>query len=187
MGSTSSDSDLASEELQRNETAAPLNTTPDGVQATELDSQLVQHGTDEGEGQTHGFRRHDTASGSPEATDADVRADTKGDKHSPANESEDDSSIDSHEMADLRADQPLYVGVGQEDPSNAIYKSQGAKYARVAAIYTEGLENRVSGIEKELLELQYQFGSKDRPDNNKERRVIYSVSCSCSNCATMSQ
>ena len=54
------------------------------------------------------------------------------------------------------------------------YKRLGTKYARVAAIYTEGLESRVSGVEKELLELQYEFGSKERPDADERRRVIYS-------------
>ena len=175
MGSTSSDGDLAPEELQMNPTAAPLNTAPDGVQATELGSQLLQHRTDEGEGQTRGFLRHDPASGSPEATDADVRADTKEIKHSPANESGDHISIDNDEIEDQRVRQPYDFRDPPGDSLSADYKRQGAKYARAAAIYTEGLETRVSGIEKELLELQYEFGSKERPDSDEERRVIYSV------------
>ena len=175
MGSTSSDGDLAPEELQINATAAPLNTAPDGVQATEFGSQLAQHGTDEGQGQTHGFLRHDPASGSPEATDADVRADTKENKHSPANESSDDISIDSVEIRVWRNEQPYDFRDPPGESLSAEYKRQGAKYARVAAVYTEGLENRVSGIEKELLELQYEFGSKERPDPDKKRRVIYIV------------
>ena len=175
MGSSSNDGDLAPEELQRNATAAPLNTAPHGVQATEFGSQLLQHRTDEGEGQTRGFLRHDPASGSPEATDADVRADTKENKHSPTNESSDDISIVSAEIRVQRNEQPYDFRDPQGVFMTAEYKSQGAKFARVAAIYTEGLENRVSGIERELLELQYESGSKQRPDLDKERQVIYSV------------
>ena len=174
MGPTSSDGDLAPEELQMNATAAPLNTVPDGVQATEIDSQLVQHGTDEGEGQTRDFRRHDTASGSPEATDADVRANTKEDEHSSANESVDDSSIDSDDINETMMDQPYDFRDRQGVRATEKYKRQGTKYARVVSIYSVGLENRVSGIERELLELQYEFGSKERPDSHEERRVIHS-------------
>ena len=173
MGSTSSGNDLAPEELQINATAAPPNIAPDGVQATEFGSQPVQHGTDDGEGQTRGFRRHDPASGSTEATDAEARADTKEEEHLPTNEIRDDISISSHEIR-LQRDQQAYDFRNPPMESlSAKYKSHGAKYARVAAIYTEGLEHRVSEIEKELLELQYESGSKERPD--QERRVIYSV------------
>ena len=174
MDSTSSGNDLAPEELQINATAAPLNIAPDGVQATEFGSQPVQHGTDDGEGQTRGFRRHDPASGSPEATDAEARADTKGDEQSPTNEIRDDISIVSRDIR-LQRDQQPYDFRDQGNSMTARYKSQGEKFARVASLYTEGLENRVSEIERELLELQYEFGSKRRPDLDKERRVIYSV------------
>ena len=175
MASTSKDSDLASEELQRNATAAPLNTAPHRVQATEFVSQPVQHETNEGEGQTRDFRSHDPASGSPEATDAGARANEKEDQDTPIDESRDDISIDSTEIRMQRNEQPYDFRDPQRYIMTAEYRDQGAKFARVAAIYTEGLENRVSGLERELLELQYEFGSKARPDIIKERRVICSV------------
>ena len=174
MGPTSSDGDLAPEELQRNATAAPLNTDPHRIQAMEFGSQPVQHGIEEGKGQTCGIRRHDPASGTLEAPDADVRANTKEDEHSSANESVDDSSIDSDDINQDMMDQPYDFRDRQGVSTTEKYKRQGTKYARVVSIYSVGLENRVSGIERELLELQYEFGSKERPDSHEERRVIHS-------------
>lgn len=171
--------DFASETLQRVPSAASPSSAEPHVQETEAHSQPVWHGGNREDVQTRDSAEKDVAPDSPEAPDIVAQADTKENGHSPTNKIEDDISIASgdifNEHTSLEADferrhEPWLV---------KHYKEKGTKYARVAALYTEGLETRVGALEKELLELQYEVGSRERP--SKERQVMRSISISGNN------
>lgn len=173
MDSTSTPGDFVSEELQEVATAASLNTATTRVQATEVQSQPVQHGGDEEDVQARDSFHHGLASDSDEAESGGENAKLKEDEPSPTDDFKDNASIDSDEL--------MFHSIGQQidhrrgsSKSFAMHKQYGTKYARVAALYTEGLETRVRTVEKELLELQYELGSKERP--NEGRQVICSIS-----------
>ena len=184
MDSTSNPGDYASEELQRVATTASLNTATPRVQATEAHSQPVQHGGNEEDLQPHEFPHHGLASDSAEAGIGGEQANMKEDEPSPTDDFKDNASIDSQALMIHTIQQHYDYKRGSSE--SAKHKQYGTKYARVAALYTEGLEIRVRTVEKELLELQYELGSKERP--NEGRQVICSISflkwsCSCSNFA----
>ena len=156
-------------------TAALLNSAADQVQAAEVHPQSVQHGTVEAQAQTREDPMHDPVSGSPEATDTEEQADRKEEKHSPANDTEDNISTASEDLMNRTFELRYNYKDRIRDDTIAAQKSRGLKYSRVAALYTEGLEHRVRSVEQGLLELQYKFGTMDRPDSDVERQVIYSV------------
>lgn len=172
MDSTSTPGDFVSEELQEVATAASLNTATTRVQATEVQSQPVQHGGDEEDVQARDSFHHGLASDSDEAESGGEDANLKEDEHPHTDDFEDDTSIDA---LSLDSQNLHYRNYGREQPSRVVakYKQHGEKYARVAAVYTEGLESRVHTVEKELLELQYELGSKERP--NEGRQVTFSI------------
>lgn len=186
MDSTSTPGDFVSEELQEVATAASLNTATTRLQATEVQSQPVQHGGDEKDVQARGFFHHGLASDSDEAESVGENANLNEDEHPHTHDFEDDTSMDTEILIDQRLNL-LNYGKEQSSEMVAKYKQHGDKYARVAALYTEGLESRVHAVERELLELQYELGSKERP--NEGRQVTFSIlsfyawSCSCSNFA----
>lgn len=185
MDSTSTSGDFESEELQEVATAASLNTATTRVQATEVQSQPVQHGGNEEDLQPHEFSQHGLASDSDEAGNGGEQANMKKDEPSPIDDFKDNASIDSQALM-IHTIQQHYDYRRGSSETFAKHKQYGTKYARVAALYTEGLEIRVRTVEKELLELQYELGSKERP--NEGRQVICSISflkrsCSCSNFA----
>lgn len=172
MDSTSTPGDFVSEELQEVATAASLNTATTRVQATEVQSQPVQHGGDEEDLQPHEFPHQGLASDSAEAGIGGEQANMKEDEHPHTDDFEDNTSIDTDSLIFRSYNFRHY---GRERPSELVarYKQHGDKYARVAAVYTEGLESRVHTLEKELLELQYELGSKERP--NEGRQVTFSI------------
>ena len=170
MNSTSTAGDFATAELPRMSSAASLEPAELHVQATELPSQPVQHGADGEESQTGVFVKQDLAPDSPEATTAGAQADIKENTHIPIlDTSDDDSSIHSSDVEEVRVGQPF--NLKGKHLLLEKYKEDGPKYARAASIYAEGLEHRVGVLEKELLELQYEVGSKERPDE-EERQVM---------------
>lgn len=163
MNSTSTAGELASEKVQRDSSAASLNLAEPRVQATEIHSQPVQHGAKEELVQTRDSAKQDLASDSLEATNAGGQADLEEDEHSPTNDIRDDVSIASGSLFRETLATPWNYGKQRPDWMVERDKRHGTKYARVAAICTEGLENRVGMLEKELLELQYKFDSGERP------------------------
>lgn len=172
MDSTSTPGDFVSEELQEVATAASLNTATTRVQATEVQSQPVQHGGNEEGLQPREFPHHGLASDSAEPGIGGEQANMKEDEPSPTDDFKDSASIDSDALMFHTTEQ--YVDYkSRQSESFAMHKQYGTKYARVAALYTEGLETRVRTVEKELLELQYELGSKERP--NEGRQVICNI------------
>ena len=157
---------------------ASLKATEPQVQAKEVPSQPVPHGADGEENKTSGPAKQDLALDSPEATTAGAQADSVEDTPLPvADTSDDGSSIESSDLDDLRIRQ-----IRRMRPSHRRllekFKKGGPKHARVASTYTEGLEARVGTLEKDFLELQYEVGSKERPDE-VERQVLRDVSNIC--------
>ena len=185
MDSTSTTGDLASENIEKVPSAGPMKSTDFPIQATDVRSQSEQYGGSTEDLITRDLAKLGTIPDSPEAVDAGAQADTKKDGLSRAKDIKDDISIPNIDLRLMKSEQPYNFEEEHSDDLLASYKRDGAKYARVAALYTEGLQNRVSTLEKDLLELQYKLGSKERPD--EERQVIGSSfshrkpSCSCSN------
>ena len=173
MDSTSTPNDFASGELQRVHTAASPNAATTHVQATDVHSQPVHHGGSEEDVQARGSFHHGLALNSDEAENGGEQSNLKEDGHSPTDDFKDDVSIDSdaldHQQIENYDD--LIRGASRYI---ADYKRYGTKYGRVAAVYTGSLEIRVRTVEKELLELQYELGSKERP--NEGRQVICKIS-----------
>ena len=172
MDSTSTPGDFVSEQLQKVATAASLNTATTRLQATEVPSQPAQHGGNEEDVQACDSLNHGLASDPDEAENGGEHANVKEDEHSPTDDFKDDASIDSDNSSDQNFG-ILPFGEEQRRRMVARLKQYGHKYARVAAVYTEGLESRVHTVEKELLELQYELGSKERP--NEGRQVTCSI------------
>ena len=175
MDSTSTAGDIPTAELPRMSSAAALKPAKLHEQAIEGPSQPVQHGADGEESQTGVLVKQDLASDSPKATTADAQAHIKEDTHSSTvDNSGDASSVDSSDLEDVRIRQPLDVKTPHYPSLLLSYKESGPKYARAASLHAEGLEARVGVLEKELLELQYGVGSKERPDEVKRQvqRVI---------------
>lgn len=130
----------------------------------EVHSRPVQHGVNEENVQTRDSANQELLPDSPEATNAGAQAGTKENGHSPPNDVQDDVSISSEDLMDARVLQPVDFKKPEHYPHFfEACKEKGPKYARVAALYTETLENRVGVLEKELLELHYEVGSKERP------------------------
>ena len=171
MDSTSIIDSPASEKLPKVPSAASLDPAELQTQATLSCSQPEQQNVNQVDTQTRDSAQLDVAPDYAEAANAgaqaDAKQDTKEDGPPPTDNIEDDVSIDSLDVLVERRMQPSSYWMGLDPSLARKYKDKGAKYARVAAIYTEGLENRVRALEIELLELQYKFGSKERPD--KER------------------
>lgn len=168
MDPTSTTGDFVSEKLQRVPSAVSLDPADPRIQATEVDPQPVQHEGNGEDEQTRDSANQDVAPDSPEAAVAGAQANTEEGGHSHINEIKDDVSVDSSDLRIERESQP-YDHRGQHDGYLVErYKEKGTKYARAAAIYTEGLENRVGTLERELLELQYEVGSKKKPSEESD-------------------
>ena len=179
MDSTSTAGDSSTTELPRMSRAASLEPARLHVRATELPSQPVQDGADGEESQSGVFVKQDLASDSLEATTAGAQADIKEDTHLPTDDtSDDDSSVDSSDFEDVRFRHPIDVKKPLPPSLMLKYKEIGPKYARAASIYIDGLEARVGLLEKDFLELQYEVGSKERPDEVK-RQVLRDVPKIC--------
>ena len=175
MDSTSTAGDFSTAELPRTSSAASPEPAKLHVQATEISSQPVQHGADGQESQSGVFVKQDLARDSPEATTAGAQAEIKEDTHLPTvDTSDDDSSVDSSDLEDVRIMQPLDLKTPPYPSLLLKYKESGPKYARAASTHAEGLEARVGVLEKDLLELEYEVGSKERPDEVKRQvqRVV---------------
>lgn len=135
----------------------------------EVHSRPVQHGVNEENVQTRDSANQELLPDSPEATNAGAQAGTKENGHSPPNDVQDDVSISSEDLMDARVLQPVDFKKPEHYPHFfEACKEKGPKYARVAALYTETLENRVGVLEKELLELHYEVGSKERPYEKRQ-------------------
>ena len=163
--------DLGSEKLQRVPSTASLDPAESRAQATEALSQAVQHGEIEEDVQTRHPAKQDLTADSPEHQGASAQADVKEDEHSPTDDIKNDVSISSTE---LRYDTGGIMLNFKKEPSRKrfeVHKKNGTRDARAAAIYTEGLELRVGALEREVLELLYEVGSKERP---KEERHVES-------------
>ena len=117
-------------------------------------------------------RQRAATAASPNAATARVQATDVHSQPVQHGGNEDDASIDS---SILLRQHRWNLRYSDAKPSGLVteYKQCGNKYARVAAVYTEGLESRVHTVEKELLELQYELGSKERP--NEGRQVTCSI------------
>ncbi len=175
MDSTSTAGNFESVKPQRVPSEASLSPIDNSIPAADIRSQPEQHGRDGEESQTRDFAKQDVAPDSPESADAGVHPDTTEDMQSSTNDIRDDVSIDSIALYDERRTQRLNLTVEHDEDEVTRYKQRGTKYARVAAIYTEGLESRVGALERELLELQYKFGSKERPGEERQvTRTIFS-------------
>ena len=169
MDSSSTAGDSVFEELQSDATAAFLNTATPRVQSTETHSQPVHHEGVTEEVQTHNISEHDLGLDSPNAKNVGAQMKAEENDRSPTNDIKDDASISSLQLRLQRDDQPYNFRSEHPPELTWQYKQDGAKYARTAAVYIEGLENRVMTVEKELLELQYEVGSKERPDSDEDR------------------
>ena len=175
MDSTSTAGDLSPRELPKMSSAASLKAEEPQVQAKEVLSQPMQHGADGEEPKTGVLAKQGLALDSPEATTAGAHADIRKDTNPPiVDTSDDDSSVDSSDLEDVRIMQPIDHKRPHSPSLLVKYKESGPKYARAASTHAEGLEARVGILEKELLELQYEVGSKERPDEVKRQvqRVV---------------
>lgn len=180
MDSITTAGGLASEKFQSVPSAASPKPTETCVPAAEGLLQPMQHRENREAVMTHHLAKLDVALDSPEAADAGGQAESTEDECSPTNDIKDDVSIDSAVLVAERRwllDGQLDGAKEEHDPTIAWAlgpdKRKGTKYARVAAIYTESLEYRVSALETELLKLQYEIGSKERP--GEERQVMRSI------------
>ena len=173
MDSISTAGNFEPVKLQRVPSEASLSPTDSRKQAADIQSQPEQHGRNREDLQTQDFAKQDVAPDSPETADAGVHSDTREDRQASTNDIRDDVSIASSAIADETGKQPIHITKLHDEDHIASFKKKGTKYARVAALYTEGLENRVGALETELLELQYEFGSKERP--GEERQVTRSI------------
>ncbi len=173
MDSTSTAGNFEFVRPQKVPSEASLSPTDTRIQAADIQSQPEQHGRN-GEGlQTRDFAKQDVAPDSPETADTGVHSDTKEDGQSSTNDIRDDVSIASSAVVEDTEALPIKPAKKHDEVTK--YKQRGTEYARVAALYTEGLENRVSALEEELLELQYEFGSKERPSEERQvTRTIFS-------------
>ena len=159
---------------------ASLKAEEPQVQAKEVLSQPMQHEADGEEPETGVFAKQDLAPDSPEATTAGAQADIEEDTHLPI-----DAMI---RMARTIRFRPKAIPEFRRGPSiqeiREDIKEKGSSYALVASMYTESLETRVGVLEKELLDLQYEVGSKERvvkkekaveEDDESERQVMRDV------------
>lgn len=156
--------------LQRGSSPASPNSAKSSVKATEARFSSVQHGEFEDGVHSQDSTKQELNPDSPEATNAGAQADVQEDGNSPNDDIKDDVSVASYTVRIQRSEQPYDYKDEHTERLVADYRRDGTKYARVASIYTEGLENRVGTLEREILELQYKFGSKEKP--NEERQVI---------------
>lgn len=183
MDSTLTDGNFESVRPQK-ASLSPIDTS---IPAADIRSQPEQHGRNGEDLQTRDFAKQDVVSDSPETADAGVHSDTKEDRQSSTKDIRDDVSITSSAVIEDTKGMPIILSKLLHEEKITQYKQRGSKYARVAALYTEALENRVGALERELLELQYEFGSKERP--GEERQVTRTISHfegmsgSCSNLA----
>ena len=179
MDSTSTAGDSVSEELQSDATATSLNTATPITQAVDINAQSVQHERSKEDGQTQDSTKLEAALDPLKAAGAGAQAGTEEVGQSSTDEIEDDVSVNENELEE----QKEYLNYTNQETHtqssntkqyvNTEYKRQGTKYAQVAAIYTQGLEHRVGMVERDLLELQYKLGSKERP--KEARQVTWSI------------
>lgn len=73
----------------------------------------------------------------------------------------DNVSIDSSQLSEV-ATNVRYNGAWRGNEFHSKSKTTGRKYAKVAAVFVEGLESRVSALEEELHELQIEMGTRAR-------------------------
>ena len=187
MDPTSTTGDLASENIEKVPSAGSIKSADFPIQATDVRSQSEQYGGSAEDLITRDLAKLGAIPDSPKAVDAGAQADTKKDGLSRTKDIKDDISIPNVELRLMKERQPYAFEEEHSDSLLADYKKDGAKYARVAALYTEGLQTRVSTLEKDLLELQYKLGSKERPDEERqvmcssfshsERRVLVLIYC----------
>ena len=176
MDSTSTAGDFSPGELPRRSSAASLKAAEPQVQAEEVLSQPVQDGADGEESKTGVLAKQDLALDSPEATTAGAQADNEEDTHLiTVKPSHYESSIDDSELEDLLLEKTTST---RHSALLEKCKKSGPRHARVSSTYTKGLEARVGTLENELLKLQYEVGSKERPDE-VERQVLRDASNIC--------
>ena len=173
MDPSSASDDSFSEKLQEVPSARSFKPAKSFSQATKFPSQSEQQGENGGEVPTYDPAKLDLTPESPEAVDTGAQADIEVGGHAPVDDIRDDVSISSLDLEMQRERQPNDFSEEHRGSLVEGYKRQGTKFARAAAIYTEGLENRVGVLERELLELQYKVGSKER--HNEERQVLYTI------------
>ena len=171
MDSTPTAGDSTSEELHRVATAASLITTAPRTQATDPSSQFVPQEGSKEDVRSRDPSKLDAAPKSADVASVGTQADIKEHEQVSTNDIRDDVSIDSIDMDDTRS----FLLETIRDPRGTEYiasyhKKNNTKFSRVAAIYAEILEVRVAVVEKELLELQYEIGSKER--RNESRYVM---------------
>lgn len=167
MDPTSTTGDFASEKLQRVPSAASLNPAEPHIQATKVQFQPVQHGGNREDEQTRDSAEHDVDPDSLEAAVAGAQENTQEDRHSPINDIRDDVSICSDDLIEERLFGRTDFRLEESEHWSKRSKKKGTKYARVAALYTEGLESRVGTLERDLLELQYEVGAKEKPSEER--------------------
>ena len=157
MDSTSTAGDTTSEELHRVTTIAP------STQAMDPSSQFVQSEGSKEDVQTRDPSKLDVAPNPPKTASVGTQVGTTEHEQVSTNDFRDDVSIDSLEIDDMRQFQRAQhrYPAGAEVFASR-HKKDGKKFLKVAAFYTEILETRVASIEKELLELQYEVGFKER-------------------------
>ena len=173
MDSTSPAGGSASEELQRAPAATSLESATPVTQATKVHHQSIQQGDLKEDVQTRDLTKLEVTPESSGSASAGAQARTKEGGQASTNDIKDNVSILSVDQESQRLNQPLDFRI--DVPYMTVdYQQNRAKYARAAAIYTEGLENRVSTVEKDLLELQYELGSKERP-SEEGRQVICNI------------
>lgn len=99
---------------------------------------------------------------SPNADVAAVAETEDTERHLEDVDVADNDSIDSSQLYEV-ATNARYNGRGSEFISKS--KTTGRKYAKVAAVFVEGLEGRISVLEEELHELQIEMGTRVRDED----------------------
>lgn len=161
-----------SENFHKVPSARFLESTKSCSQLSIFPSQSTHQGGNGGDAHTHDSAKFGLAPDSPGAAEAGAKAKGKEDGPALTNDLKDDVSVSSIDLECQREDQHNNFKYKHGPWLEEGYKEKGTKYARAAAIYTEGLEIRVGSLEKELLELQYNFSSKERPERQVTRPTL---------------
>lgn len=173
MNSTLTAGDIESEDLQRIPAGPSLESATPRTQAIKNSPHSITQDSNNEDVQIREPPKLDVAPEPPEAARASAQADTKEDGHISTDDTKDDFSIASDDLDFVRVRPRRGLGKTNEKVLLKRYRRNGAKHARTTATYIETLENRVMTVERELLELQYEVGSKATLD--EERQVECSI------------
>lgn len=162
--------DTASEALQHDASATSLRSADAGIKAMDAQSGPSEDPGNKNHSPTQDQPQQDTIERVNESQVSDFQNISEG-QHRHDEDSKEDVRIPDwelkHETEELEMD--------REDGMLDEYRlkerrERGIKYAKAAAVYTGQLETRVGWLEREVIELQYEIGSKKRPNDERQAK-----------------